>query len=308
PGVVHALVVPSERFAARARALALDVPLIRLRQPIDVERFAPTEPPRSPPRTAVMLGNYLEGRRRDALVEAWAAGGVECVQVGAGGELLFDVRGEIAAADIVVGKARAALEGMACGKAVYVFDTFGGDGWVTSESYPALEADNFAGLATDGPIDRARLAADLERYDPDMGWINRELVVTHHAVGAHVSELLEVLRGPAPRAPDSLPAPGATARVVRSAWRSQRRAWETERRAAHLHRQVGDLTARADALAGDRDAWQARALEAERQLGAARELLATGRVRAGLALGRCLDRVRAAQAVARGLDPPRRRH
>ncbi|HWF26286.1 MAG TPA: glycosyltransferase [Solirubrobacteraceae bacterium] len=66
PGAVHALVAPSERFAKRARALALDVPLIRLRQPIDVERFAPSEPPRSRPRSAVLLGNYLEGPRRDA--------------------------------------------------------------------------------------------------------------------------------------------------------------------------------------------------------------------------------------------------
>ena len=295
PGAIDALVVPSERFAARARALALDVPLVRLRQPIDLERFAPTDPPRSPPRTAVLLGNYLEGRRRDALVETWAAGGVECVTVGERAEFSFDVRREIADADIVVGKARAALEGMACGKAVYVFDAWGGDGWVTSERYPALEADNFAGLATDRPIERGQMAADLERYDPDMGWINRELVVRHHAAGAHVSELLEVLRGPAPRRPDSASGAGAMARVARTAWHAERRASSAEREASDLRRRVAELAARAaraeeaDALASDRDAWQARAAEAERQLG---ELLSSGRVRAGLSLGRCLDRLR----------------
>ena len=33
----------------------------------------------------------------------------------------------------------------------YVWDTRGGDGWVTPETYPALEADGFTGAATDPP-------------------------------------------------------------------------------------------------------------------------------------------------------------
>jgi hypothetical protein len=145
PGLVHAIVAPSERFAAHGRALALDVPVVRLAQPIDTERFVPSEALRFPPRRALMLSNYLDGRRRDALVETWTAAGIDCVQIGMGHRVAFDVRPEIARADIVVAKARAALEGMACGKAVYVFDGFGGDGWVTGDNYAALEADNFAG-------------------------------------------------------------------------------------------------------------------------------------------------------------------
>ena len=82
---------------------------------------------------------------------------------------------EIADADIVVGYGRSALEGMAAGKAVYVYDHGGGDGWVTAESYPALEANGFAGSATDDVIDKERLRADLLAYDADMGLVNREL-------------------------------------------------------------------------------------------------------------------------------------
>ena len=69
PGLVDALVAPSERFAEFARALALDVPVIRLTQPVDLDRFSPSTPPRSSPRTALVLGNYLEGARREALLE-----------------------------------------------------------------------------------------------------------------------------------------------------------------------------------------------------------------------------------------------
>jgi hypothetical protein len=246
-----------------------------------------------------MLSNYLDGRRRDALVETWTAAGIDCVQIGMGHRVAFDVRPEIARADIVVAKARAALEGMACGKAVYVFDGFGGDGWVTGDNYAALEADNFAGLATDSPVDRRGLAADLDQYDPDMGWINREMVVRHHGARSHAQGLVEVLRGPPPRRPDSASSPAATARTVRSAWGMQQRAAGIAHEAAVLRAQVVELAARVDAteeaaraVTAERDAWQASALEAERQLQASRELIGTRRVRAGLALGRCLDRVR----------------
>lgn len=319
PGVIAAIVAPSERFAAYARALAIDVPVVRLAQPIDIERFAPTQPPGVTPRRALLLSHYLEGRRRAALVDAWTAAGIECVQVGVRDEVAFDAAEEIAEADIVVGKGRAALEGMACGKAVYVFDTWGGDGWVTADSYAAFEADNFAGLTTERPVGPADLAADLDRYDPDMGWINRELVVTHHLSRAHVHGLVEILRGAEPRARDSVTSSAATARTVRSAWRAQRRAMSLEGQVADLRTQVRELERdrraawqatrvaerasrdassrtsaaleAADAITADRDAWRERAFEAERQTQAARNLLGTRRVRAGLAVGRSLDRV-----------------
>lgn len=284
-GLVNAIVALSERFAAHGRALALDVPIVRLSQPIDTERFAPSEAPGFPLRRALLLGNYLDGRRRDALVETWTAAGIECVRVGGAGRVTFDVRQDIAAADIVVAKARAALEGMACGKAVYVFDAFGGDGWVTGDNYAALEADNFAGQATDRPLDRRELAADLDRYDPDMGWVNRELVVTHHCARSHAQGLVEVLRGPPPRRADSASSPAETARIVRSAWRMQRRASGAAREAAVLRARERELTGRVDAA--EQEARAARA-----QIADARELLGTRRVRAGLMLGRCLDRLR----------------
>jgi len=112
-GLISAIVAPSERFAAYARALALDVAVVRLTQPIDTDRFTTSAPPRQPPRTALLLGNYLNGDRRDALVEVWNEAGIDCVQVGHPTRAAFDVRGDLADADIVVAKGRAALEGMA---------------------------------------------------------------------------------------------------------------------------------------------------------------------------------------------------
>jgi hypothetical protein len=150
---------------------------------------------------------------------------------------------------------------MACGKAVYVFDVGGGDGWVTPETYPAIEADNFAGMATHVPIDRRRLAADLDVYDSDMGWINRELAVTYHSVRSQVQPLIDVLRGPEPRRGDSTSSAAAMAATARFAWRMQLRAMAAEQEVIRLRH--------------SRD-----------------EILAVRRVRIGLALGHMYDIVR----------------
>jgi hypothetical protein len=309
PGLIGAIIAPSERFAAFARAFALDVPVVRLRQPIDTEWFAPSAPPRRPPRRALLLSNVLEGPRREALVEAWTAHGIECIGMG-GPNSVFDVRPAIADADIIVARGRAAMEGMACGKAVYVFDIGVGDGWVTPDSYPAIEADNFAGMATDVPVDRRRLDADLDAYDPDMGWINRELAVTYHNVRSHVQGLVDVLRGPAPRRGDSTSSAAAMARTVRFAWRMQGRASGAEWQIAQLRQQLDGVAIRFAAaeevartaqeelrkLREQLDGATAHVVAADEVARAAQEelykLRGSRRVRAALQVGRLYDRAR----------------
>jgi hypothetical protein len=303
PDVVSAVVVASDRVADRMRSLALDAPIVRLRHPIDTERFVASGPLRERPRRALILSNYLQGDRRRALVEAWEAAGVECVQIGAPTQAEVDVVSGIADADIVVAKARAALEGMSCARAVYVFDEFGGDGWVTPENYERLEADNFAGLANEGLCDLER---DLADYRPGMGWVNRELIRRHHGARRHVTQLVEVLRGPAPRRPDGVTAVGEISRLARAGWDAQRRALTLEAEAVGLrertvaaewqvelsrHRQL-ELGAESRERAAEVEAWRRRSEQAEAEVANLRSLLDTRRARVGLALGRLIDRLR----------------
>ena len=280
PGAVSALVALSERFAARARALALDVPLVRLTQPVDTGRFFPAGSVAARPRTALLLSNALRHDRRAALVETWQAAGVRCLQVGEPGTLELDPVPSITQADIVVAKGRAALEGMACARPVYVYDAFGGDGWVTPESYPALEEDNFAGLSGRPPRTREQLARDLEQYDADMGIVNRELAVSHHGARRHVAQLVDVLREPGEGGRgriggQEVSALGEVARLTRTAW-------DAERRSVGLEREVERLTAQ-------RHEAEARAEHAEARLRALRD---SRRGKVVLAAGRLSDLVR----------------
>jgi hypothetical protein len=277
PGVVDAVVACSDRIAARMRALPLDAPLVRLRLPVDTDRFLGTGPLPERPRTALIVSNYLQGDRRRALVDAWQACGVTVTQIGVLTRAELDPGPAIRAADIIVAKAGAALEGMAAERAVYVYDQFGGDGWVTPDSYEAFEADNLAGLATPTPRTPAQLAADLEDYHPDMGWMNGELVRTHHGARKHANELVAVLSGAHAGSPVPTSVLTEIARLSRVAWAANRRALSTQHELATLRQRT---------IVAESELAMTNA-----ELQRAQDVLATTRARAGLAAGRILDRL-----------------
>jgi len=240
-GVVDKILVLNDRFARLAGACAVTAEPLRLRVPIDIDRLTPPGPIRPRPRRAVMLGNYPD--RHELVREVWGRHGVEVTVVG-GSRQRYDVAEAVADADIVVAKNRAALDAMSCGRAVYIFDMFGGDGWVTPDRYAALEADNFAGLATDRVIDATELARDLADYDPRMGMANRDLVVQHHSARDHVIDLVaaigELHPGPRPTAPLR-----ELSRLTNLLWASDRDTLGSQRVQALLHERLVSAEARA---------------------------------------------------------------
>jgi hypothetical protein len=298
PGLVGAVVVCSERVRARIAALAVDHEIHRLRQPIDTERFVPAGALADSPRVALLLSNYLRDERFTAIVGALEARGIEVRRVGSRGGATCSPEREIWEADIVVAKGRAALEGMACGKAVFVYDQFGGDGWVTPDRYPVMEADNFAGLTRTPIATRAQFEAELDGYLPSMGPVNRELAVGNHGARAHAHELLAVLKSLQPAAAGQTPLQELS-RLARVQWRTELRAISLEQTSHAAHERAQRAEAELDALRGQ----YARVIvDHERvivdhgalaeELARLRVLCSTRRVRAGIGLGGLADRAR----------------
>ena len=290
---VSAVVVMNDRVARRVAGLARQHEVLRLRQPIDVDRFNPRGAIRPRPRTVLLLGNNLRGLRKDMIVSVCEELGLECVQIGRHGTA--DAAPEIAInrADIVMGYGRSVLEGMACARAAYVFDHLGGDGWVTPERYPVLEADGFGGRAERDLIDRRRLREDLLEYAPEMGLANRDLVVHEHDASRHGQELSIALKRLVPRAPVDAPL-DEMARLVRLQWQSDSRAGmlavenailieerERERAAAAEHVEQSRL---------EREELESRRQALEREM---RDLKSTRRYRLAAAVAGPLDRLRA---------------
>ena len=237
PGVTQALVVLSERIARRMRALALDQEIVRLRQPVDLARFAPRDLPRERARRVLVLSGHTQHPRQRMIDEACADLGLECERVGFLTAMSLTPELAMTHADVVVGKARVIVEAMACGRAAYVWDLNGGDGWVTPERYERLEADNFGGQADPDVIDGARLRDDLRAYSPEMGVVNRDLAVLHHSAGRHAEELVALIERLGP-VPDRSQAP------IRELERAARAVRSFEVRAFHLVRENDALRAR----------------------------------------------------------------
>ena len=264
PHAIAAVVVMNDRVRARLDALAADHELVRLRQPIDTGRFSPREPLARPRRRVLALGNYLIGRRRDALREACEAVGMELVQVGRHGTCTHEPERTMRDCDIVVGHGRSVLEGMSAGLAAYVYDLCGTDGWVTPESYPALESDGFAGSATGAAIGREELVRDLAAWQPRMGTDNRELIRGRHNALEHAAALVTLMKRVAPARANGSAATSPTradggasptradggaaaelARLARSQWYAEGAAADLRVENAVLRRELNEAHAQA---------------------------------------------------------------
>lgn len=220
PGVVETVVALNERVARRLRAFAGELPVVRLRQPIDTERFLSRGELPERPRKALVLSNNNLGDREAILESACAAAGMSLVRVGGAAGQSADPRAHLADADVVIGYGRSLLEAMACGRAAFVYDWAGGEGWVTAGTYPTIEADGFAGRS-EAVLDADGLAESLRGYDRSMGSVNRDLVIAHHRANVHAQQLLDLLGElPPTTAPPDAPL-AEMARLVRLQWRAR---------------------------------------------------------------------------------------
>lgn len=220
-GAVAKVVAMNDRLAERMRAFAVDVEVVRLRQPIDTERFTSRNPLPEAPRRALLLSNTPVADRLALLEQACEAAGIELGRLGGISGQTSDPRSALADADIVIGYGRSILEAMSCGRAAYVYDWNGGDGWVTEESYAEIEADGIAGRNGRTIIDGQRLREDLLGYSASMGPVNHDLVIAHHRANVHAQALLDLFKEMAPPPPRPRAPLQEMARLVRLEWRAR---------------------------------------------------------------------------------------
>jgi hypothetical protein len=249
PGIVGAVVVLHERLAKRAAAFAERPEIVRLRQPVDLARFSPRGPIGETPRRVLLLGNNLSVDRRESVLAAIDQLDLECVELGRYGSRTTPTpEQEINQVDIVIGSGRSIVEAMACARAAFVYDYLGGDGWVTRESYEALEAINFAHATSEGAmVTPETLAERLRGYRQSMGSVNLDLARMQHSAARHAEELVAVFERLAPTpSPDGVP--------LREFARMSRVQWQTESRALGLSHEARLLASRAQAAETRADA------------------------------------------------------
>ncbi len=292
----QAVVVLNERVRRAVDARAWHAPVVRLRQPIDLLRYWKLGSARAPSRTALLLANHLSASRVRMIEAACQANGIELRWVGASTAPTPTPEFAIADAALVIGLGRSVLETMATGRAAFVYGVRGGDGWVTPERYPAMEADGFTG--TSSPeliIDADRLTDELAAWRENMGDVNRDLASAHHSAHEHAVELVKLARNL-----DHLPAgePALSdelAHLIRLQRQSELEAFVSSAEAERLRSLLDEADARATHF-------QSEARAAREQLEAFRR---TRRYRLATLIGSPLDRMRARPRTAAGTEPPR---
>jgi hypothetical protein len=288
-GMVGAVVVLNDRVARRMRSFATGVEVVRLRQPIDTERFVPRGALPKTARSALLLSNTPNADRLAMLEAACAEAGLELTRLGGLSGRATDVRSALARAEVVIGYGRSILEAMACGRAAYVYDWNGGDGWMTPQSYPEIEADGIAGRSGRTIVDAERLVEDLCGYTASMGPVNHDLVMAHHRANVHAQELLELFdrlaQSPArPRAPLQ-----EMSRLVRLEWRARLEI----NGLAHENSHLRDLLRESEERVGEARREAEHEATRVHELARAFEATASWRLTRPLrALGRLRDRLR----------------
>lgn len=279
PGITRLIVNLNEFSEWRTNTLAVKTPIVNLTQPIDTLLFKPRAPIGDRPRRAVAISNYLAGEQRERLISACEAAGIELRLFGnkEASKSLSPER-DMNSADIVFGKARVIMEAMACGRAAYVYDAFGSDGWVTAENVDALQAKGFAGGATGHDASPETLAAEINEYSPKMGGINRDLATARYSATEHVSHLVRAIEN-AITDRVVVPSNDSTSeleRLARGSWRHEMRAFNLGAELESMGQELAEERRRAD--------------ESERRL---REIVNSRRSRLASVLLRPIDSMRA---------------
>lgn len=161
-----------------------------LHNPVDTDRFRPGPALHELPRRAAVISGIIDSRTLSVIRSATGRLGIELVVVGRDGDRPWAMEDVLPEFDIVFSLGRGAIEAMACGRAVFVYDVHGADGWVTPETVGEIERCTFSGKRFRRDLSEDELAAELEGYGRWMGPANRGLAEDRYDLGKHVEELV----------------------------------------------------------------------------------------------------------------------
>lgn len=208
-GITHPLERPGESHAYVSRFVAVSedvrrhmvandgVPVDRVDVVpnfVDTERFYPRRPIPHPPRHVLVMSNHFgRGTTRSTIEEACRlAGDLELRVIGATTRSVWNVEDYIDWADVVITLGRGALQAMAMGRAVVIYDYRGGDGLVTPANFEDLAATNFSGRTYAKDYTPRQLAAEILGYDRDMVDSTTQLVRERRALRHIADQLLAI--------------------------------------------------------------------------------------------------------------------
>lgn len=164
-----------------------------IRDFIDTEEFKSVKPLAKSKPKVLFISNYKKWRAYQDLTRACSILGLKFKAVGAPYGRSRNVAETINEADLVITWGRGILEAMACGRPAISYNKRKGAGYITPEVYIENRTYNLGGIRSRYTFNLEELMGEIEKYDPEDGMINRELVMKYHDSRQIVSQLLAVV-------------------------------------------------------------------------------------------------------------------
>lgn len=165
------------------------------------ERFGDADrDPEAAPRRLLVVSNHLQPELLDALRQL--DGEFEVELVGSERELGATPKrieaDDIARAGAVISIGKTVQYALAVGTPVFVYDHFGGPGWLTPENFEGVAFENFSGRGSAGRMSADEIAAQLRDGFEGAGRSARQLhalAATRYVIGGRFRELLRWSEG-----------------------------------------------------------------------------------------------------------------
>ena len=224
------------------------------RNGIDLERHYPLQEIRPKPERVLIISNHYSNEQLDLVQQACGIIGARLSMIGLQTQSVWDTETYINQNDVVISLGRGCLEGMACGRAVFIFDHFGGDGYLNRENYQEIRKHNFSGRRYRKKYTPETMAAELSRYSQSMGMTNREIVENHHDIKNQTKEYIQLYQkaGEIKLDYDSVKIPSRELQFYQNAWRERvqiyNQAVELDKENQKLKEQLAGIKPRINAM------------------------------------------------------------
>jgi glycosyltransferase involved in cell wall biosynthesis len=95
--------------------------------------------------------------------------------------------------DIVITLSRGAMESMACGRPVVIYDYQGGEGLITARNCKTLMKCNFSGRTLHVDYTPAQLVAEIKKYKPSLGPASRAIAERYFDIQETDQKILDLI-------------------------------------------------------------------------------------------------------------------
>jgi GT2 family glycosyltransferase/spore maturation protein CgeB len=161
---------------------------------IDFDRFYSQYEPNEKLKKILVLSNHYREDIKKVIETACEELNIEVKHAGRPDNPVDDVENWINQSDLVVTLGRGALEAMACGRNVLVYDINGADGMITKENFYKLRENSFSGRTYRKKLTINSFKKELLKYDKSRGKKLGELVAKEHSPEKIVADFEDIYR------------------------------------------------------------------------------------------------------------------